>query len=104
MNELNLFHHVEIARYPRKHEVDRTPTIRLYKSSPESATLQLRGGNTFATAQYLSVNEMRLLISKLREIVEVIEPSDKLHFNMFAKKEPWFWPVDEDPDERGSEG
>jgi hypothetical protein len=24
-------------------------------------------------------------------------------FNMFARKEPWFWPV-EDADERGSEG
>jgi hypothetical protein len=103
MDELNIKRHVEVARYPRRYEVDRTPMIRLYKSGPSSATLQLRSGTTYATAQYLDVSEMRELISKLRAIVEAIEPSQKLHFNMFARKEPWFWPV-EDADERGSEG
>jgi hypothetical protein len=45
---------------------------------------------------------------QLRELIAALVPPKPVeHFNMFARadrKEPWFWPVDDDADERGSEG
>jgi hypothetical protein len=104
MDELNLKHRIEVKRWPRQYVVDRTPMIRLYKSSPESATLQLRGEKAWATADYLGAAQMRELIAKLQEIVAAIEPKPVAPFNMFARREPWFWPLPDDEDERGSEG
>jgi hypothetical protein len=113
MNELNIKRRVEAKPYPRQYTVDRTPMIRLYRSSPSGATLQLRGKNAYATADYVDHDEIRALIAKLEEIDRelvtdriVIVPKQLMreHDIEPSHKKPWFWPLDEEDDERGSEG
>lgn len=108
-DDLLINRRVEIKRYPKYlgPESVMPDTVRVRRSSPEGWMLQLRGKTQISTADYLTAGHARALISKLLEIVMEMEPSvEKPRFNMFARKpqEPWFWPIADDADERGSEG
>jgi hypothetical protein len=110
INELLITGRVEIKRYPKERGADMHQNmVRVGKSSPEGWMLQLRGKTSMATVDYLSADAARALIAKLEVIIAAIEPKPETppRFNMFARadrKEPWFWPLPDEDEERGSEG
>jgi hypothetical protein len=114
-NELLIERRVEIKRYPKHVGADdRQEVVRVARTSPEGWMLQLRGQTQMATADYLSREAALAIIAKLQAIVTEIDgrPSGVTTVyprNMAAFPDPeakpvWFWPLADDPEERGSEG
>lgn len=54
-----------IHAYPRSHEVDRDPMVRVYRSSPDAVTLQIRTAKRYAVVT-LPLDQAKAIAEALR--------------------------------------